>query len=120
MSMDMTEKDVMKRFTVLGVEDSGKIRKDFWNQANNLQKISVNLLHDDDMDIVEVDGKDVVVINVPRAQYNERPVYIKGKMIVGNVFKRNHEGDYKCTQSDINAMIRDANEDGNDGNLIEH
>lgn len=117
---DLTEKDVAKRFTILGVEDSGKIKKDFWNQANNPQKISVNLLQDDDVDIVEVDGKDVVVINVPRAQYNERPVYIKGKMIVGNVFKRNYEGDYKCTQSDINAMIRDANEDGNDGILIEH
>lgn len=26
---DMTEKDVTKRFTILGVEDSGKIKKDF-------------------------------------------------------------------------------------------
>lgn len=116
----MNEKDVAKRFTILGVEDSGKIKKDFWNQANNLQKINVNLLMDDDVDVVEVDGKEVVVISVPRAQYNKRPVYIKGKMTFGNVFKRNHEGDYKCTQSDINTMIRDSNEDGNDGVLIEH
>lgn len=52
-------------------------------------------------------------------ELNDNP-YINNKMIVGNVFKRNHEGDYKCTRSDINAMIRDANEDGNDGILIEH
>ena len=117
---NIKEKDIQKRFTIIGVEDSDKIVKDLWNQANNPQKTNVNLLGDDDVSIVDVDGKDIVVINVPRARYNQRPVYINNKMIVGNVFKRNHEGDYKCTQSDINAMIRDANEDGNDGILIEH
>ena len=117
---NIKEKDIQKRFTINGVEDSDKIVKDLWNQANNPQKTNVNLLGDDDVSIVDVDGKDIVVINVPRARYNQRPVYINNKMIVGNVFKRNHEGDYKCTQSDINAMIRDANEDGNDGILIEH
>ena len=117
---NIKEKDIQKRFTIIGVEDSDKIVKDLWNQANNPQKTNVNLLGDDDVSIVDVDGKDIVVINVPRARYNQRPVYINNKMIVGNVFKRNHEGDYKCTQSDINAMIRDANEDGNDGIMIEH
>ena len=117
---NIKEKDIQKRFTINGVEDSDKIVKDLWNQANNPQKTNVNLLGDDDVSIVDVDGKDIVVINVPRARYNQRPVYINNKMIVGNVFKRNHEGDYKCTQSEINAMIRDANEDGNDGILIEH
>ena len=87
------EKDMKKRFTIIGVENSDKIVKDLWNQANNPQKISVNLLGDDDVYIIDVDGKDIVVINVIRARYNQRPVYINNKMIVGNVFKRNHEGD---------------------------
>ncbi len=117
---DLAEKDRQKRFAIVGVDDSEKIVKDFWNLVNNAQKVSMNLLKDDDVEVVDVDGKDVVVINVPRARYNERPVFVGSKMTVGNVFKRNHEGDYKCTQSDINAMIRDANEDGNDGILIEY
>ena len=114
------EKDMNKRFTIIGVENSDKIVKDLWNQVNNPQKISVNLLSDEDVYVIDVDGKDIVVINVIRARYNQRPVYINNKMIVGNVFKRNHEGYYRCTQSDINAMICDANEDGNDGILIEN
>ena len=34
-------------------------------------------------------------------------------------FKRNHEGDYHCTEMEVRAMIRDANEDGNDGGLLD-
>ena len=105
---NIKEKVIQKRFTINGVEDSDKIVKDLWNQANNPQKTNVNLLGDDDVSIVDVDGKDIVVINVPRARYNQRPVYINNKMIVGNVFKRNHEGDYKCTQSEArNPKMQD-------------
>lgn len=43
---------------------------------NNRHKISVNLLQDDDVDVVDVDGKEVVIINVPRDQYYERLVFI--------------------------------------------
>ena len=104
----------------MGVEDADKIRKDLWNIINSKEKVNVNLLRDEDVQVMDVEGKSVVIINVPRARYNLRPVFINNKMIVGNVFRRNHEGDFKCTQSEINAMIRDANEDGNDGILIEH
>lgn len=117
---DLSEKDVDRRFTVIGVEDAGKIRKDLWNMLNNAQKVSVNVLHDSDVDTVSVDGKDVVVIRVPRARYNVRPVFINGKLMIGNIYKRNHEGDYRCSESELKTMIRDANEDGNDGILIEH
>ena len=113
------EKDKSKRFEIVGVEDADKIRKDLWNIINSKEKVNVNLLRDEDVQVVDVEGKSIVVIHVPRARYNLRPVFINNKMIVGNVFRRNHEGDFKCTQSDINAMIRDANEDGNDGILID-
>ncbi len=33
-------------------------------------------------------------------------------------FKRNHEGDYHCTEEEVKAMLRDANESGNDGSLL--
>lgn len=35
-------------------------------------------------------------------------------------FKRNHEGDYHCTEQVVREMIRDASEAGNDGMLIEN
>ena len=40
--------------------------------------------------------------------------------MMNGAFKRNYEGDYHCTEEDVKAMIRDANDSGNDGILIEH
>ena len=33
-------------------------------------------------------------------------------------YKRNYEGDYHCTDDEVKAMLRDANDSGNDGGLL--
>ena len=116
---DLKEKDPLKRFTITGVEDAKKIRQDIWNILNNQEKINVNLLTDEDVEIVEIEGKEIVAINVPRADYTLRPVYINNNPIRGT-YKRNHEGDYHCSEHEIRMMMRDANESGNDGLFLEY
>ena len=108
----MKEKDLSKRFTITGVNDASKIRKDFWNVVNNPEKVNVNLLRDEDVETVEMDGKMVVAIRVPRADYNTRPVFINNNPLRGT-FIRNHEGDYHCPEELVTMMMRDANHDGN-------
>ena len=54
-----------------------------------------------------------------RADYTVRPVYINNNLSRGT-FKRNHEGDYHCTEQELKMMLRDANEAGNDGLLLEY
>lgn len=114
----MTERDPVKRFEIVGVEDADKIRKDLWNTINSREKVNVNLLRDGDVMTIDVAGKLVIVVKVPRATYRERPVFINNNMQRGT-FKRNHEGDYHCTEQELKMMLRDANEAGNDGLLLE-
>ena len=116
---DVREKDVDKRFTITGVDDADKIRKEFWNGINNSEKVNVNLLKDEDVEVVEMDGKKVVAINVPRADYTIRPVYINNNLMRGT-FIRNHEGDYHCPEQVIRMMVRDAFLDGNDRLFLKH
>jgi len=116
---DLTEKDTAKRFDIVGVEDANKVRTDLWNMLNNSEKVSVNLLQDDEVEIVEIDGKSIVVIKVPRADTSVRPVYLNGNLLRGT-FKRNHEGDYHATKEEIKMMLRDANEEGNDRLFLEY
>ena len=97
-----------KRFEIVGVEDADKIRKDLWNTVNSREKVNINLLYDDDIQTIDVDGKKVIAINVPRADYTVRPVYINNNLSRGT-FKRNHEGDYRCTEQELKMMLRDAN-----------
>jgi len=55
------------RFEVQGLEDAAKIRQDFWNNVNNRSHVSHNLLGNDGVRVVEVNGDKVLVIEIPRA-----------------------------------------------------
>ena len=106
------------QYEITGVSDADKLVKEFWSTINST-KVSVNVLMNDDVEIVKADGKDVIVIHVPRAAYNFRPVYINDNPAKGT-YRRNHEGDYHCTDSEWRAMVRDASDDGNDGHIVEY
>ncbi|MBR1852796.1 MAG: ATP-binding protein, partial [Lachnospiraceae bacterium] len=60
-----------------GMKNVDKLKKNFWNQANDQHKVSVNLLDEErDVKIYEV-GEDVIlVIHVPAANRCDKPVYI--------------------------------------------
>ncbi len=87
--------------------DPKKIIKDFWNIVNNTNKVSANILSDKDVTIENINGKHIVAIRVPRAQRSDKPVYIDGNPLSGS-YRRNGEGDYKCTKEEVQAMMRDA------------
>ena len=103
------EEQADHRLTVVGVEDAHKIIADFWNISNNPQKVSVNILLNRMVHTETVDGKEIVVIEVPRAERSVRPVYI-GSNPINGAYRRNGEGDYHCTKDQIAAMLRDASD----------
>jgi len=117
-SEDLNGPDLSKRFTVAGVENSQKTISDFWNTINS-NKVSQNILVDSDVEVVDINGLQVINIHVPQADWRVKPIYLNDNVYRGT-FRRNHEGDYHCTESQVRAMIRDANEDGNDGFSIEY
>ncbi len=105
-------------YLITGVNDPTKLKKELFDSLNS-DKVSTNILTDDDVEVIEYEEKLLVSIHVPQANYRQRPVYINGNLNKGT-YKRNHEGDYHCTEEEVKAMIRDSNDAGNDGVLIEH
>lgn len=93
-------------FESIDLPDPERLIREFWDTVNNPNKVSVNLLSAKDVYAVEADGNHIVVINVPRADRSYRPVYIDGNPL--NTYRRNGEGDYKCTKEEYQAMVRDA------------
>ena len=55
----------------------------------------------------KLEGKDVIVINVPRAERTSRPVYVGSDPRTGT-YRRNFEGDYHCSLEEVSLMIRDS------------
>ena len=66
----------------------------------------MNVLSSKDVFVQEVDGNHIVVINVPRAERSYKPVYVDGNPLC--TYRRNGEGDYRCTKEEYQAMVRDA------------
>ena len=95
-----------------------KLVGEFWNIINNPQKVSVNILADRHVTIHEVNGNHIIAITVPRAQRSDRPVFIEGNPMSGT-YRRNGEGDYKCTREEVQAMMRDAAIQTQDMTVIE-
>lgn len=101
------EEDNKQQLKAVGLPDPDRIVKDFWNNINNFQKVIVNILSDKNVVIKDIDGKKIIMITVPRAQRFDKPVYISGNPLSGT-YRRNGEGDYKCSQEEVKAMLRDA------------
>ena len=95
-----------KSLHTVNLPDPDRLIKEFWDIVNNPNKTSVNILSSKDVFVQEVDGDRIVVINVPRAERSYRPVYVDGNPL--STYRRNGEGDYKCTKEEYQAMVRDA------------
>ena len=105
-------------FRCTGLQEVEKLQKDFWNTINNNQKVSVNLLTDEDVKIYEMNGDKIMAIHIPKAPREEKPVYINDNLF-GGTFRRNGEGDYHCTKSEVRAMLRDQTEETSDMKILD-
>lgn len=97
-----------------------KYKDDFWNQINNREKVSINLLCDKDVFIRQIrDDIYILIIRIRAASYRYRPVYVGSDMLKGT-YKRNNSGDYKCTVEEVRRMIADALPEKPDGKLLKN
>ncbi|MGC9351006.1 MAG: helix-turn-helix domain-containing protein, partial [Sulfurovum sp.] len=105
-------------FAVGSLKNSSALVKNFWDLHNSAQKLSTPLCREDDISILEIDGSEIVVIHIPVANRTQRPVFINGNPYTGT-YKRNNEGDYRCTKSEIKQMMRDATDEPQDFTIVE-
>jgi len=105
-------KEYKQQFIIEGLtkEQISQYKKDFWNQINNPDCVNENLLSDNDLYEGCYKGKNLLLIYVPRATRIQRPIYRTRNPFGGHTFKRNHEGDYKCTDAEVKRLIADSDE----------
>ena len=108
-----------KEFIPRGVNDPQQMLSDIWNTLNNRQKISSNILLEHHVYNIEHDGMNFVVIEVPRAERREKPVFVGQDMFRGT-FRRNHEGDYHCSKEEVKSMLRDQTDTTQDALILEN
>lgn len=92
---------------------------EFWDIINNPNYVSVNILSKRNVEKIEVNGKRIIAITVPKAERFDKPIYIGNNPYTGS-YRRNGEGDYRCTKEEIESMIRDASRKSQDMTVLEN
>ena len=104
-------------FSVEGLRNPEQALKTCWDTVNNRGKVSVNLLATDAARLMPIDGKQVLVIQVPRADRRQRPVFV-GPNPLDGTFRRNYEGDYHCTREEVGRMLADQSLEPADSRIL--
>ena len=101
-----------------GLKNPEKLKKNFWNTVHDTKKVNINLLSDKNVESYDVGGDTILVINIPRARRDQKPVFINNDLF-GGCYRRDWEGDYHCSKAEVKAMLRDAIEETSDMKIIE-
>ncbi|OFZ47598.1 MAG: hypothetical protein A2381_02590 [Bdellovibrionales bacterium RIFOXYB1_FULL_37_110] len=94
-------------FEVNGIKNVEHVKKTLWDTINNKDKVSASILYEADVMEEIVNGKKILIIKIPRAARNKRPIYINNNPKTGTYIRR-HEGDYQCTEDEVKRMMTDS------------
>ncbi|WP_089724706.1 RNA-binding domain-containing protein [Candidatus Thiosymbion oneisti] len=103
---------------VSGVSEPQRLKKAFWDTINNRGKVNLNLCTDADLaEVQHADGL-ILAIRVPQATRYQRPVFLGQNPLTGT-YRRNYEGDYRCTEPEVSRMLSDRAEEPADSGILE-
>ena len=106
-------------FEVVGVPDVQKVLDELWTSVDNPQTISVNLLVEQSVSILEIEEESIIRIVVPRASRHDKPVYRRSNPMEGT-YQRLHSSDKKCNAEMVKRMLAEQLEDSRDDKLLEY
>jgi ATP-dependent DNA helicase RecG len=108
---------VANAFEPVGIVDEAKVLKSLWDGLNNLQRVSKNILKNDDV-IVKIWNKmKIIEIRIPRASRKDRPIFCGVNPLKGT-YLRNFEGDYLADEAMVKRMLADQLDDAPDSRIL--
>jgi ATP-dependent DNA helicase RecG len=111
-------KEKQQHFSLHGISDPQRIITDLFNHLNNRQKVSANLLTEQDVEVIVIEGRSLIRVNVPAAPRQQKPVFINGNPFNGNTYRRLHDGDRPCGEETIKRMLAEQVEDARDNRIL--
>lgn len=89
---------------VTGVTNAYKLREDLFNSLNNPNKVSKNIISNQDIKIVKLENEmELLIITIPEAPYYFKPIYLNGDP--REAYERLGEGDRKLSDEKYKALI---------------
>ncbi|MCE5364348.1 RNA-binding domain-containing protein [Pseudomonas anguilliseptica] len=105
------------QFQVEGIVNPAKVRKELFDNLNNRKQVSANLLSDGNVREVELGGRTLLLVDVPRANRKQRPVYLTTNPF-GHTYRRLNDGDRHVSDEDVKRMLAEQVEDSRDDRIL--
>jgi len=106
------------QFSIEGVADIAKVRKELFDGLNNRQKVSVNLLTDASVREVVLQGRTILAIEIPRANRKQRPVHLTTNPLAQHTYRRLNDGDRPLPDDEVKRMLAEQVEDSRDDRVL--
>ncbi len=91
---------------VQGLLDAREMVEELCAMLDDRRVVSANILAADQIRVAEVDGAQIIVIEVPPAPRDQLPVYLGKNPFTGS-YRRSGDGDYHCTWGEVVTMLGD-------------
>ena len=104
-------------FKAVGLQDVKRVCKALWDNLHNRKQISLNLLGEADVSPVQINGKTILRVQVPRASRQQRPVHV-GSNPLGGTYLRRDEGDYQADDETVRRLMAERVEDSRDERVL--
>jgi ATP-dependent DNA helicase RecG len=75
-------------YELAGIRDADKVVAEFMKGVNDTKVVSTNVLCADSVQIIHIEGKAIVHINVPKASLYLRPVYVGMNPLHGSYVRK--------------------------------
>ncbi len=105
------------QLTLAGIEDIEIVHKQLFDIAGNNAKVNINLLTNDSVQTVNIEGKSLLVIEIPTARRDQKPIYLKNQPMK-ETYTRLHEGDHRCSEEQVKRMMAEQVEDSRDDKIL--
>lgn len=102
-----------------GIKEPESIKKELFDTLNNKQRISLNILKDENVTTLKFDDFYIIHIHIPQATRVQKPIY-KGQNPLQGTYLRQYEGDYKCDEITVNRMLAERVEDSRDSKVLKN
>ena len=93
-----------RTFRILELLDPDELLDEFWTILRDPNRVSVNLLKSEDVQVLREEGKCIIAIFVPEAPPSRKPVYLANGPW-RHTYRRVGEADKRCTEAEVAAML---------------
>ncbi|MBN3196312.1 RNA-binding domain-containing protein [Pectobacterium versatile] len=106
-------------FTVAGIPDINTVKRQLFDLAGSKKKVNVNLLTDQLVQTVTLENKNILIIEIPIARREQKPVYLNNQPMTETWF-RMHEGDHRCSEEQVRRMMAEQVEESRDNRIVQN